>query len=623
MSGVFGIVDTNGRAGIGRLMSRMGSRMAHRDWYVVETYIDEDEGVGLGRVGIGIFNKEPQPEIIDEKGLVGFLSGELFDTHKLSRDLQASSHALRNGSDLELVLRLYQHYGEQFIELLNGAFFLVIWDRKQEKMLIGSDRFGLYPHYYALNNGRLVFSPEVKGILSDPYFEKELDLTALAEYVRFQHLLGEKTFFNGINVFPSASLMTYNLSRNTHKIWRYWTPDQIPFNPDIDFNTAVKEAGRLLRRAVERRSSDDFTPGVYLSGGLDSRTILGFIERRPVPTLTYGQRDCFDVHLAKKIAKAVGSDHNWCDLSDGEWVKQCNAFHLALTEGFHSWIHAHGMSTLDSARQWMEVNLTGWGGGTVMGHRDCIEPLQTLAVDDEAFIVRLFYLFNQKYTWPSITESEERMLYSKVIGHRLHGRAYDSFRSEISKYLAYRPDIRGELFYIFNHCKRLTQNFVTFTKSHIEVRFPFFDLELFDFLYSLPAEIRGHQKLYRAVIRNELPRLSYIPYDHDGYLPTNRAYIRKSHSYAVRLKRRINRHLWPIFNESPTLYADYERYLRNELHDWARSILLDEQVDKRGIFNITFLQSLLDRQLSGYEPPMIGKIAPLMTYEMMLRQLYD
>jgi asparagine synthase (glutamine-hydrolysing) len=244
-------------------------------------------------------------------------------------------------------------------------------------------------------------------------------------------------------------------------------------------------------------------------------------------------------------------------------------------------------------------------------------------VDDESMMGRLFYLFNQEYTWPSINEPEELALYTSEARTVLRGRAYDSFCMEISNYLGYRPDIRSELFYIFNHCRRLTQNLVVFTRSHIEVRCPFFDIDLFDFLFSLPAEIRGHQVLYRAMIGKELPRLSRIPYDHDGFLPTGRKWLRESHALAVRFKRRVNKHLFPIFKEPSTLYFDYETHLRDELQTWARGILLDKRVEDRSIFNVHTLKSLLDRQRAGREVPMIGKIAPLITYEMMLRKLYD
>jgi asparagine synthase (glutamine-hydrolysing) len=258
-----------------------------------------------------------------------------------------------------------------------------------------------------------------------------------------------------------------------------------------------------------------------------------------------------------------------------------------------------------------------------MGHKEQIEPLQVSSVDDSAFITRLFYLFNQEYTWPSITEAEENLLYCQPIHSKLQGLAFESFRDEISYYLDYRSDLRGEYFYIHNHCRRLTHNLVTFTRSHIEVRFPFFDYELIEFLYSIPAEVRGHRKLYRSVIQRQTPQLAYIPYEHDEFLPTTHTVIRDTHALSVKLMRRINRHLWRIFPKLNTLYADYENYLRTDLREWAESILFDQRTVERGIFDPKYLRSLMDRHLSKQEEWTIGKIAPIITYEMMLRRYYD
>ncbi len=522
-----------------------------------------------------------------------------------------------------MALDLYERLGDDFASQLNGAFIIAIWDKTRDRLLIANDRLGLYPLFYTCRSGRLIFAPEMKGILCDEAFPRELDLTALAQYIRFQHLLGGRTFFEDIELLPGASLLTYDLSTAACSVRLYWSFDEIPYRPDVGFDEAAEEAGRLLRRAVRRLSGDAYRPGVYLSGGFDSRTILGMIERRPVVSLTYGVHNCRDVYYARRIARAVGSDHHWVDLPDGEWVKEHVDLHLDLTEGFHSWIHAHGISTLPQARQLMDVNLTGWCGGTVMGHEALTEPLQRSAVDDAALVTRLFHLFNQKYTWPSVTEAEESLLFCEPIRSQVQGLAFDSFRAELSRYLDYRSDVRSSYFYIGNHICRLTQNLVTFVRSHIEVRFPFWDYALFEFLYSLPASLRGHQVLYRAVMQRQTPRLAYIPYDHDEFLPTTQPLIRGMHALSVKLRRRFNRHLWPIFPERHTLYADYENYLRGELRSWAEDILFDRRTAERGIFNPAFLRSLMARHLSGLEQWTIGKIAPVITYEMMLRRFCD
>jgi asparagine synthase (glutamine-hydrolysing) len=596
----------------------MAETMRHRPWFAQERYVDEAHQVALGRIGIGIFNKTPQPVWNSTRTIALVMAGEFYNRHELN-----GNEADKSLSDEQFALNLYEQFGETFASRLNGAFIIAIWDKTRQCLLITNDRFGLYPLFYTCHNDRFIFAPEMKGVLCDPTFPRKLDLTALAQYMRFQHLLGCYTFFEGIQLLPNASVLVYDLATATCRLNPYWGFSDIPYQPELTFNEAVEEAGRLLRRAVQRLSGDAYHAGVFLSGGLDSRTILGLTERRPIASLTYGAYNSRDVYYANQIARAMGSDHHWFDLPNGEWVREQAEFHLTLTEGFHSWIHAHGMSVLPQARQLMEVNLTGWDGGTVMGHNDSIEPLQLFAVDEAALTQRLFYLFNQKYTWPSLTEPEESMLYCPALRKQLQGLAFDSFRAELAPYLNYRSDVRGEYFYLLNHCRRLTHNLITFTRSHIEVRFPFFDYDLFDFLYSLPAQMRGHKVLYRALLQREAPRLAYIPYDRDELLPTTQPFIRGVHAVATKLQHRFNRHIKPIFPKRSTLYADYETYLRAELRDWAKDILFDRRTQERGIFSPAFVQTLLDRHLSGLEEWTIGKIAPIMTYELMLRRFCD
>jgi asparagine synthase (glutamine-hydrolysing) len=614
MSGIFGIVDSRQQVDVRALVKKMSAAMSHLDWFMADYYVDESQSVALGRIGIGIFNKEIQP-VWNSSGTVALvMAGELYNCDTLGDRTTKT--------DEQFVLARYESLGADYVRQLNGAFIIGIYDKRNNSILIANDRFGLYPLFYTCQAGRLIFSPEMKGILCEDSFHKKLDWTALSQYVRFQHLLGERTFFEDIQFLPGASVLTYDLSTGICSVRSYWSFDDIIYRPEVNFNEAVEETSFLFSKAVKRLSGDAYRPGVYLSGGLDSRFILGVVERRPVASLTYGNSNCRDVHYAEKIAKTVGSDHNWIDFPDGRWVEQFADFHLELTEGYHSWIHSHGISTLPRARQIMDVNLTGWDGGSVMGHPD-YGPLLVTPVDDHALLARIFSLFTQSFTWPSINEAEEKLLYPDGIWDKIRERAFESFREELSRYLHFRRDVRVEYFYIANHCKRLTHNFITFNRSHVEVRFPFFDYDLFNFLYAIPAAVRGPRTLYRAVIQKVTPQLAYIPYDRDEFLPTTYETVQKVHALSVKLKRRINRHIKPVFPKHSTLYADYDNYLRSELREWAESILYDRRTKERGIFSPTFLRTLMSRHLSGLEQWMIGKIAPLMTYELMLRRYYD
>jgi asparagine synthase (glutamine-hydrolysing) len=621
MSGIFGVLDSKRGTPIGSLLTKMGTKMSHREWYVLETHNDENAGVALGRIGIGIFNQERQPVFSEDRNLMIFLSGEFYNTSGLRHDLKAKGYGFRDESDLELVLRLYQEKGEQFIHNLEGVFVLAIWDHDQQKLVVANDRFGLYPLYYAHYGGKLIFAPETKGILCDPNFHTELDLTALAEYVRFQHLLGDKTFFEGLKLLPNASILRYNVRTNSLNVQPYWDFLQIPQLPaTLTFEDATEEASRLLKAAVDKLTTGNYRLGVYLSGGVDSRTILGLISRDlfPITTVTFGQRGCRDMMYAQEIAAKVGTEHHYFEFSDGKWVEDFVGLHLELTEGYHSWMHAHGISILDQVRPSIEVNLTGLHGAPLNWEDLALYRAQ----DDIAFSCRLFHLLSQETTWPSINDIEERLLFSPRIASKMRGLAFDSLRSELARY-NYLPYERRAAHFSCCSDRRLFQYYTLFHRSHFEQRFPFYDYHYFEFVHALPPQMLFDRRLRKAIILKNMRPLARIPYDKNNLpiMGSKASYI--AAKFAQKSKSFINRHMAPIFPEYATLYADYENWLRNELRDWGENILLGERTQQRSIFDPEFLRSLWRRHQSGLEVHTIGKIAPIMTYEMMLRRYWD
>ncbi|MEW6404806.1 MAG: asparagine synthase-related protein [Chloroflexota bacterium] len=622
MSGVFGVVDTKGDSRVGKLLCQMGKVMSHHEWFVIDTYSDENIGAGIGRIGIGVFNREKQPVCSEDGNLVICLSGELYHTLELRRELETKGYSFRDDTDVELVLRLYQYKQERFICDLEGAFVLAIWDRRHQTVTIANDRFGLYPTYFAYYKRKLVFAPEMKGILCNTDFSKNIDMTALAEYVRFQTLLGDKTFFEGLHLLPNASILQYSLATDHLTIRSYWDWSHIPQLPSTPcFDEAVDEAGRLLQRAVEKLTKGPHRLGVYLSAGMDSRLILGLIpqDKFPVDTITYGHPRSRDVIYGQKLAKKTPANHHSFELSDGRWVLTYAGYHLELTEGFHSWIHAHGISVLGQIRPIIDVNLTGFGGGAI----DWEHPATLHAGDDLAFLHNAFYLLSQETTWPSIDDIEEGMLFTPKIRSAMRGLAFESLCSELSKYEHLPYSQRAVCFARLNPVRRLFQYFTVFNRSHVEQRYPFYDYQYLDFVYALPPEMLFKRKLRRAVIRKFAGSLARVPYDKDDLPITGSEMSRMLAKLLQKGKSFVNGHLVGIFPEYLPLYADYESWLRTELREWGEKILLGKRTQERGIFDPGFVKSLWKRHLSGLDIWNIGKIAPLMTYEMMLRRYYD
>lgn len=555
-----------------------------------------------------------------------FMTGELHNRTALKQQLREHGHEIDRGSDIELVGRLYLAQGKAFIQQLQGAFIIAVWNATQQELILANDRFGLYPLLYAHYQQTFVFAPEMKAILNLPNFQKSLNQTALAEYMRFQQVLGQKTFFEAITLLRYASLLTYNAQTNRLTVEPYWDFSDITPLPHMSMAEATEEGSRLLDEAISIMAPSHQRTGVYLTGGMDSRLILGCLIRQqaPPPTITYGQQNSRDVVFARKTAKKVGSPHHWFDLPNGQWVADYADLHLTLTEGWNNWVHSHGITTLAQVREIIDVNLTGWMVDTSIGGCGTwwTEPIGQ--VQDETALKTMFYQFyNQKQTWPGITDIEERFLYTPAYAQALSGLAATSFFTELDKFSQYDFRQRLELFVQTNHNLRLTFPHLQMARSFFEVRAITGYYPLAELIIGIPTHKREHRALERSLLNHISPSLAMIPWSKDNILITERTIPRTIHKLATRLMGRVNQHLYPIFNDPQTLYADYESYLRTDLHDWAKAILFDERTLDRGIFNPDFLHAIWNRHQSGHELHTIGKIAPLMTYEMMLRRYYD
>jgi asparagine synthase (glutamine-hydrolysing) len=624
LSGVFGVVDSKRSAQVSRLLAQMGSKMSHREWYVVDTYSDDSAGVGLGRMGIGILNAEPQPVLSRDGNIVLFLSGEFFDW----KCTLAGNYPRRDqaSSDAAYALQLYEMYGPQFAQYLAGTFAIAVYDRSRRIVLLITDRFGLYPLYFCQQNEYLVFAPEIKGVLQARNTSPQPDNVALAQYMRFQQVLGTRTFFQDVHMLAHASILTFDLATNSCHIEPYWSFDQIPSqSPGITFDEAAEETVRLMRLAVARRLRGNHRIGIYLSGGLDSRVILAaYPPEYPRPTtITYGLKNCRDVYYASQVAARANTTHHFYEFRDGKWVADYAGLHLTLTEGFHTWVHMHGINTLEMARGLLDINLTGFAGDQHLGgFREASIKLNR-AVDELDYLTYLFERFNQDYNWPGISEAEEHVLYTPQTHARLAGVAFESLRQELQPYLRYNYGNRTDYFDFIQLDLRHYSHYITFTRSHLDVRHPYCDYDLVDFLLSLPIAFRENGRLEMAVLNRLDPSLALVPIEKDGFLPTEHRLIRNIHMVSQKAKRRFNKHIYPLFYERFTLPSDYERWLRGDLRNWAEAILFDDRMMNRGIFNPDFIRSIWARHQSGQEQWTLGKVAPIMTYEMMLQELVD
>ena len=617
MSGVFGFADSR-RHDAPSFLEAMGRSMAHLSSFELETWSAPQGAAGLGQLGIGVFNAEPQPVHDEAAGLHLVMAGELYNSDVIRHFLAEQRADCGGRTDAELLLGLYRHDRFGSLGRVEGVFAAAVWDATSGTLVLATDRAGLYPVLYAHFDGRLVFAPEMNAILRHPAFRRELDLTALAEYVRLQLLLGDRTFFSGVRLLPNAAVLRYHCATDTVRQESYWDFSRIPVlvrPPSLP--EAAEEAGRLLRGAVGRLAQGPHRAGLLLSGGLDARAILGLLgpEHEGLPTVTYGAPGCRDVVYAGRLAALGRTKHHFFPLEDAGWILDSLPLHLDLTEGFHSWIHAHGLSVLPQVRDLMQVNLCGLNGGELTWE----DPLLYGAEDDTAFFNRLFHALVAETTWPGLSEAEAHDIFAPGLGPDLNRRVFDSLRHETRACQGW-PYERQAAHFSSHATRRLFQYYAVFNRAYVEQRFPFHDASYTDFVYALPPDYLFGRRLRKAVILRYAPALARVPYSQTGVPIIGSPWRSKASELLHRTGSFVNRHLVPVFPEYPILYVDYERWLQGELAPWAERVLFDGWLEGLGLFNMTAVRSLWARQKSGREANIIGKLASVMSYSLLTRR---
>ncbi|WP_129672317.1 asparagine synthetase B [Candidatus Chloroploca sp. Khr17] len=628
MSGVFGYLGRATQQPVAQVIATMGARMRHVFTQQLEQRVISPK-VAVGRRHLGLLNQQPQPVQSADGKVALCLAGEFYFQEARRHQLEREGLLDRQASAAEFALALFLRDGASGLTKLEGAFACSIWDGRTQTLWLINDRYGLYPHYYAHARGAFAFAPELKGVISAPEIPRRLNETALAEYLRFQQLLGNKTWFEDVQLLPPASLLRYDLEHNQLSLEQYWDWDQIGEITGLTFDEAVEEASRRFQRAIEAMTAPPLRPGIFLSGGLDGRIILAFADQPTPPvTFTFGAPGSRDVVYAARLARRAGAEHHWVPLEDGRWVLTYHDLHLALTEGMHSWMHAHGISMLATARQHMDVNLSGWDGGTTMGGFAVLEEHQAdryyrYPPDEMALHERMFRAFCQDVTWPGMSEGEAASLLSGAGRTHLRDRAFESLRQELVRTRHYRPAHRTDYFIIQNLIRRSLQNQIVTQRSMLEVRCPYFDYSFVDFMYCLPDTIRTRPEFRRAILTRRKPELALVPYEKDDRLPHSNQLFRNGDGFLRRGKAWLNRRVGGLFPQRPRLYADYEAYLRTDLRNWAESILFDQRTLERGLFDEATVRSLWQQHLAGDQLWTIGKIAPLLTLEMVMRRLFE
>jgi asparagine synthase (glutamine-hydrolysing) len=583
------------------LMKSMADAMVHRGPDDEGYYLSGPVGLGFRRLSIIDLNTGHQP-ISNEDGSVWvILNGEIYNYRELRDQLLAKGHSFTTRTDTEVLVHLYEEHGPGMLEKLRGMFAFAIWDDKQRTLLLARDRVGIKPIYYYTAGRFLSFASEFKAILADPDVDREVDPSMIDRFLTFYYMPGEETLFKHLRKLPPGS---YLLAREDRvEVKAYWHLTFEQKEPALDVRSAERQLIELLEEAVQLHMVSDVPVGFLLSGGVDSTAMLSLAAGRTdkaISSFTVGfSRGVIDERpYARLAAERFGSEHHEITISAREFADFLPSYvwHMEEPVCEPPAIALYYVSKL--ARSHVKVLISGEGGDEAFAGyskyrnflwleriKRALGPVRGAA----SFAIRAV---NQIVGSPKLALYGrlvdlplDRYYYSKTShpftffnrqGANLYAREFagqvakDRSLNPVRQYLqeAAAYGVLEKMLYVDSKSWLPDDLLVKADKmtmaNSVELRVPFLDHKVLEFAAGLPSHLKVHGLTTKYLAKRAL---------------------------ATRVPLEI------INRKKAGFPVPYESWLRAELRDWLRQILLDRETVSRGYFKRGVVERLLASDL--------------------------
>ena len=312
MCGIAGKVSASEPVDPG-LLVRMCEVIEHRGPDSRGTFHDDGVGLGIQRLAIIDLETGDQPIFNETRDVVVVQNGEIYNYRELREQLVARGHKFATASDTEVIVHLYEEYGDACVEHLRGMFAFALWDKPKRRLLLARDRVGKKPLFYCERGNTIWFGSEAKSILQDADVPREVDLDAIDSFLQFQYVPHPLSAFKGLRKLPPAHTLAWQDGRS--EIKRYW---KLSYSPKDEYASEAEMHERIraeLLEATRLRLRSDVPLGAFLSGGVDSSAVVAAMAQlssTPVKTFAIG----FDVAewdetaYAREIADLFGTEHH-------------------------------------------------------------------------------------------------------------------------------------------------------------------------------------------------------------------------------------------------------------------------------------------------------------------------
>jgi len=374
--GIYGAFSTDGERPIqAEVLERMAHVLAHRGPDGGGDHLAGPFGMGMRRLSIIDLEGGDQP-ICNENGTLWVVfNGEIYNYRELTAELIARGHRFATSSDTEVLVHLYEEYGERCVEPLRGMFAFAIWDGPRRELLLGRDRLGIKPLYYAATPDGFLFGSELKALVQSPWLSPRFDRRGLAAYLEYGYVPDPLSILDGVSKVSPGHTLTIRSGRPAlpRRYWQatsYFTPGAAPGSE----TQAGEDLWRKLEEAVRFHMVSDVPVGAFLSGGVDSSAVVSIMaraSRRPIKTFSVGfLEDRYnELPHARQVAEACGTEHHELLVEPND-LKVLEELLSSFDEPFadSSAIPTYLVSRL--ARQHVKVVLSGDGGDELFAGYD-------------------------------------------------------------------------------------------------------------------------------------------------------------------------------------------------------------------------------------------------------------
>jgi asparagine synthase (glutamine-hydrolysing) len=599
MCGIAGIL-TPGRAVAPEALAAMVATMVHRGPDGEGTWIDGDVGIGMRRLAIVDVEAGGQPLVNEDGSVRVVFNGEIYNHRALRAGLAARGHRFRSDTDGEVIAHLWEEHGADGVARLDGIFALALWDSRRRELLLARDQLGVKPLYVHRRDGELRFASELKALLADPAVARRLDLVALDAHVTFRFTPSPLTLLEGIEKLEPATWLLVD-GRRERRV-RYWDPAPVQ-RRDLSLEEAASELRERLRAAVRRQMMSDRPIGAMLSGGIDSAAVVAFMAEASgqVKTFTVGFEgggDCDETGLARETARRFATDHHDVVLPAGDFRDELPAAIERLEEpvGTSSAIGFGEVSRL--AAPLVPVLLSGQGADELLGgywryvgewiaarttsvvdHLGLRRPLAVAATHTRSARLQRGLgalrhpdtLERFLHVYAVFDDAQKATLYGSDLRAAANGSERPSQAVERHRLRAAERDSLGQMMFVDTRLwlpddLLLVGDKMAMAES-VEMRVPFLDRELVEFVESLPTAFKLRRGVRKLVHKRAM----------EPVLPD-----------AI------------VHRKERGFQTPMDRWLRGpQMGDFAREVLLDSGGICGGLMQRAAIAGLLDRHRAG------------------------